>query len=295
MRKSVFLFVAMLCLLSGVWAQEVISLASVPAPEGVSWPNGERLYFSDIWQTEVLTNVSEPSLTVYRPAPGTANGTALVIAPGGGFHALSIVNEGEAVARWCAERGITAFLLKYRLVPTGEDGVQEFMDRMNQPERRSDGSMAPLIGLAKADGRAAVAHVRAHAATWGIDPARIGIMGFSAGGSVAGAAVFEHRSEAERPDFAAPIYPALMVVGTDSLPAAPMPLFMAVTGDDVFGFQTQCVDLYKRWNAAGLPVELHVYDRGGHGFGMRRQGLPSDDWIAAFGRWMQSLGLLPPQ
>lgn len=293
MKKAVSVLIAILYFQPWAWAQEVIALPSAPVPEGISWPNAERRYFSDIWQTEVLTNVSEPSLTVYRPAPGRANGTALVIAPGGGFHALSIVNEGEAVAQWCAERGITAFLLKYRLVPTGEDGVQEFMDRMNRPERRSDGTMAPLIGMAKADGRAAVAYVRQHAAQWEIDPGRIGIMGFSAGGSVAGAAVFEYGTDAERPDFAAPIYPALMVVGTDSLPAAPMPLFMAVTGDDVFGFQTQCVDLYKQWNAAGQPVELHIYDRGGHGFGMRRQGLPSDDWIAAFGRWMGSLGLMP--
>ncbi|MGI9544175.1 MAG: alpha/beta hydrolase, partial [Cyclobacteriaceae bacterium] len=108
-------------------AQEVIELTSPPTPNSLSWTHAEKEYFSPIWNTQVITNVSKPTLTVYRPEEGKANGTSVVICPGGGFRALSINSEGIDVAKWLNERGVTAFVLKYRLVPTGEDGVKEMM------------------------------------------------------------------------------------------------------------------------------------------------------------------------
>jgi acetyl esterase/lipase len=290
MNKHILLLVLVLCCRQAQ-AQEVIPLPSVPTPADICWHTPERQYHSQIWNTEVITNVASPTLTVYRPDPAVATGVGLIIAPGGGFHALSINSEGIDVAKWCMEQGITAFLLKYRLVPSGEDGVLEFMQKMEKPDS-TDKSTARLVALAKADGLAAMAYVRQHAAAWNLDPGRIGIMGFSAGGTVAAATVFEYASAAERPDFAAPIYPYMGGVNTAALPAGPMPLFIAVTSDDVFGFQTQCLDLYRQWNEARQPVELHIYDQGGHGFGMRRQGLPSDKWIEAFWGWLQAGGWL---
>ncbi len=103
--------------------------------------------------------------------------------------------------------------------------------------------------------------------------------------------LFEHTAES-RPDFSAPIYAAMHVVDMSEMPEDPMPLFIAVTGDDVFGFQNQSLDLYSLWNEAGETAELHVYSQGGHGFGMRKQHLTSDHWIDQFEAWLISLGFL---
>ncbi len=273
---------------------EVILLESAPAAPGMVWTGGERTQESPGEGSPMVSNVSSPSLQVFRPEPGKANGTGLIIAPGGGFHMLSMANEGTDVARWCTERGITAFVLKYRLVPTGEDPVGEFRAKVRNGAAQMDREIAPYIDLAKADGLAAIAYVRAHAGDYNLEADRIGIIGFSAGGTLAGAAALEHTSASNRPDFAAPIYGALQVLDLSQPPEDPMPLFLAVTSDDVFGFQKQSVDLYRTWNNAGLPAELHIYEKGGHGFGMRKQGLPSDAWIDAFAAWLTLHNFLGP-
>jgi acetyl esterase/lipase len=242
-------------------------------------------------KNEIVANVSQPTLTAYLPDPSVANGTALIIAPGGGFHLLSINNEGKDVAKWCVEHGIAAFVLRYRLVPTTRDATEEFFEKM-QDQEKAVKDMMPVIALAKADGLAAIEYVRQHAETYHVNPNQIGITGFSAGGTVAAAAAFEYTTAANRPDFSAPIYPALHVVNKEKMPDSPMPMFIAVTSDDTFGFQTLSADLFKQWNSAGQPVELHIYEKGGHGFGMLQQSLPSDKWIDAFGEWMRSHGWL---
>ena len=293
MKNSTLCILLLLVCTSQVFSQKVIDLQSVATPPGIEWKTPERQYTSQMWQTEVVTNVSKPTLTAYLPDPAIANGTALVIAPGGGFHALSINSEGKWVADWCVKNGIAAFVLKYRLVPTGEDGSQEFIQKFQSGDREKlDREMAPVIALAKADGLAAIEYVRSHAAEFGVKPDQIGITGFSAGGTVAGAAAYEYTSAANRPDFSAPIYPALHVVNTSKMPDSPMPLFIAVTSDDFFGFQTQCTALYDQWNKAKQPIEMHIYEKGGHGFGMRKQNLPSDKWIEVFGDWMRTHGWL---
>ena len=209
----------------------------------------------------------------------------MIVAPGGGFHALSINNEGIDVARWLAERGIAAFLLKYRLAPTGEDGVAEFIQKMGKTEKDPN-DFGPAIQIACADGLAAIAYVREHAAEYGVQPNRIGIMGFSAGGTVAGSAALVH-TPANRPDFAAPIYAAMDPARTPPVPADAPPIFLLVASDDVFGFQPHSIKLYEKYVAAGKSAELHVYNKGGHGFGMRKQNMPSDHWIELFGSWLR--------
>lgn len=290
MKKTIPVLLALLGAMSCIFAQKIIPLQSTPTPADLVWKNAEKETISPIFKTEVVANVSAPSLTAYLPKPEVANGTALIIAPGGGFHTLSINSEGNDVARWCVERGIAAFVLRYRLVPTGDDPVGEFIKKV-QNRDQMDKDMAPVITLAKADGLAAIAYVRTHAAEFGVKPNRIGIMGFSAGGTVAASAAVEYTA-ANRPDFSAPIYPALHVVNTTKIPDNAPPLFIAVTSDDNFGFHLQCTDLYNKWLAAGKSAEMHIYNEGGHGFGMRKQNMPSDNWIERFGEWLDARGWL---
>lgn len=276
----------------GGLAQEIIKLQSAQVPEGVNWTRAEEEITVGNGAEKIVANVSSPSITAYLPTPEQANGTALIIAPGGGFHLLAINNEGTEVAKWCAQQGIAAFVLKYRLVPTNGDPLGEFREKISRGSEKMDKEISPFIDLAKADGLAAIEYVREHASDFGVNPDRIGIIGFSAGGSVAGAAAFEYTTPKDRPDFAAPVYGALQVVNTSQLPEDPMPLFIVVAADDAFGFQSLSTDLFDQWNKAGASAELHVYEKGGHGFGMRKQNLPSDKWIEAFHDWMKFRGFL---
>ena len=287
--RATGLILSLLLLASAGHAQKVIRLYPGAAPGSESWTHNEKEYFSKIWNTQVVTNVSQPTLMAYLPEPALANGTSVVICPGGGFHALSINSEGIDVAKWLNARGVAAFVLKYRLVPTGEDAVKEMMAKMGNPERRDDTS--PVIPLAVADGLAAVDYVRKHAAEFGISPTRIGLMGFSAGGTVAASVAFTYTAES-RPDFVAPVYVYMRAVKEMPVPKDAPPMFLVAASDDQLGLAPDSISLYGKWLAAKKPVEIHIYSKGGHGFGMRKQNLPSDQWIERFGDWMQAQGLL---
>ncbi len=290
MKNLTSFILLLLGFLCPAFSQKTINLQSIPTPAGIEWKTPERQYHSQIWNTEVVTNVSAPTLTAYLPDPAIANGTALVIVPGGGFMALSINSEGNMVADWCVKNGIAAFVLKYRVAPTGEDGVAEFSQAVGDRDVFMK-KVGAVIPLAVADGRAAVEYVRSNAAEYGIKPDRIGIMGFSAGGGVVGGVVYDH-TPASRPDFAVPVYSALQRDDTQPVPDDAMPLFVVCSADDMFGFQNQSADIFKKWNAAGKPVELHLYEKGGHGYGAKKQGNPSDKWMDAFGEWLGSHGWL---
>src|SRR2546430_1378327 len=166
----------------------------------------EKEYVSKIWNAGVVTNVTKPTLTIFKPAPEERNGTAIVVCPGGGFMALSITSEGSIVAKYLAAKGVTAFVLKYRLVHTGEDATQEFSTLIADRQKFGE-IIGKVIPQSNADGLAAVTYVRQHASEWGISPDRVGIIGFSAGGEVAAGAGFQYTPEG-RPAFVAPIYPA---------------------------------------------------------------------------------------
>jgi acetyl esterase/lipase len=262
-----------------------IRLYDGPAPGSEHWTHQERRSFSDIFQTEVVTNVVVPTLTPVLPAaPGR---TAVVVAPGGGFHALSIESEGFEVARWLAERGVAAFVLAYRLVPGGADPVAELVDKL--VAGTVDDDMSAIAPLAAADGEAAMRLVRARAPQWGIEADRVGMVGFSAGGNVAVRVAFSADPGA-RPSFVAPIYAAVRGLEHPSPPPGTGPAFIVAATDDQLGLAGDSIALYERWRAAGLSAELHLYARGGHGFGMRRQGLPSDTWIERFDEWLSASG-----
>jgi acetyl esterase/lipase len=270
-------------------AQDVIPLPTSTGPNSTQESYPEKQYFSKIWNTEVVTNVTKPSLTVFKPPPELRNGTALVICPGGGFMALSINSEGNDVAKYVAARGVTAFVLKYRLAHTGEDGTQEFVAMLGDGQKFREllGKVAPL---AVADGLAAVTYVRQHAPEWGVSPDRVGIIGFSAGGAVT-AGVALHYTPEGRPAFVAPIY-AGPGFEDDSVPADAPPMFVAAATDDHFGLASESVALYQKWTAAHKSAELHLYAKGGHGFGMRKQNLPTDHWIDRFADWLEFQGWL---
>lgn len=237
----------------------------------------------------LLRNVTSATLTAYLPDPAAATGAAVIVAPGGAYIMLAIEHEGAEVARWLAARGIAAFLLKYRVAPMPEtdEGFKALRDR----QMREPAMLRPVIEaqapLSIADGRAAIRLLRARAGEWELDPERIGILGFSAGAGVALGAASAYAPD-ERPAFAAIIYGA----GTENpVPRDAPPLFIAVAADDPVVSPGDSNRLFSRWRAAGRSAELHVYSRGGHGFGMLGQGLPSDRWIEAFHAWLVAEGM----
>jgi acetyl esterase/lipase len=282
--------VSLLVLASAAHAQKVIRLYEGAVPGSEKWTHQEKEYFSTIWNTQVVTNVSQPTLTAYLADPAIRNGTSVIVCPGGAFHALSINSEGIDVAKWLNGKGVTAFVLKYRIVPTGEDGVKEAMAKINN-RQKLDEDNAAVIPMAFADGLAAVSYVRKHATEFGISPTRIGLMGFSAGGTVTASVAFTYTAE-NRPDFVAPIYAYMGAVKETVVPKDAPPMFIVAATDDQLGLAADSINLYGKWLAAKKPVELHMYSKGGHGFGMRKQNLPSDQWIERFGDWLQAQGLL---
>ncbi|MCW2381290.1 alpha/beta hydrolase [Sphingobium sp. B2D3C] len=240
-------------------------------------------------------NVSTATVTPVLPAPGKANGTAVIVAPGGAFLLLSMENEGWQVARALADRGITAFVLKYRLRPTPpaladfDRQLRAAFASVGRAETRSSPDEA-VAGLPEqiADAVAAITLVRARSAEWGIDPKRVGMMGFSAG------AMTTMVTTLARPDldlaFIAPIYGSMERV---TVPADAPPLFGVIASDDPL-FAKKGFGLLDAWQEAGKPVEFHLYERGGHGFGLGKEGTTSTGWLDAFVAWLDMHGLLKP-
>jgi acetyl esterase/lipase len=273
------------------------------APPAASGPPGSRhipLLQSGSEQTEiwtelgankVLRNVTHPTLTPVLPDPAKATGAAVIVAPGGAFMMLSMESEGWAVARWLADRGVAAFVLKYRLDPTPVQQAEFLSSLGRRMSGASSGAERQIDVLAAhpstEDGLAAIRLVRSRAAQWHVDPKRVGIVGFSAGAMLA-IRVALAADPAARPDFAAPIYPPLSQV---AVPANAPPLFVAIAGDDPL-FSKRGFGLIEAWQKAKRPIEFHMYEKGGHGFGMNRMNGTSDLWIEQFYAWMKGRGLL---
>jgi len=291
--------------------QQVISVWPGVAPGSESWTRTEVDYSSP--QKEAMVrNVVQPTLTVYQPNPGTTNGTAVIVCPGGGFLFLSWQNEGTAVAQWLNQHGVTAFVLKYRLQDSGatdeeyQKNVKDLMAFLTRahgsgatqtatPANMPSGDIPPgaqaIIPLAVADGLQAIKVVRERASEWGIAPDRIGIMGFSAGAFVTTGSIVGYVPE-NRPSFAASIYGS--TVDASRVPADAPPLFILCASDDPLLPATGSANLYSVWRTAGHAAELHIYAKGGHGFGMHKQNLPIDHWIDRLGDWLDAQGLLKP-
>jgi acetyl esterase/lipase len=234
----------------------------------------------------LLWNVTHPTLTAYLPDPDRATGTAVIVAPGGAWIMLAVKHEGTDVAKWLAAHGIAAFVLKYRTahMPDTVAGFKAERDKQMRNPELLDPIIAAQAPISAEDGRAAVQFLREHAGNFGLDPKRIGILGFSAGGGVARAAASQY-ALSERPDFAASIYGAGDVA---SVPDDAPPLFILAAADDDVVPVASSTSLFTRWQAAGRPAALHVYAKGGHGFGMLQRGAPTDGWIEVFYAWLVS-------
>ena len=240
--------------------------------------------------TKWLTNVTTPTLSIYRAPRGKDTGVSMLICPGGGYHNLGWDVEGEEVAVWLNSLGITGIILKYRC-----------------PRRPGDVKGEPPLGPLK-DAQRAISLVRHRASAWGLDPGKIGMVGFSAGGHLVGAAAtaFEKRAYAPvdevdqascRPDFAVCLYSGYFKV-KDGLsptvtvtPAAP-PLFIVHATDDSVSQVEHSVTFYLAMRAAGVPAEMHLYAEGGHGFGVRKIGHPCEAWTDRCVEWLRSRGIL---
>ena len=293
MKKIIFLFTVLLTITVTNYAQnKVVQIYEGAVPGTESWDWQEGIQEGSSWRTQVVYNVAKPSLTIFAPDPAIANGTSVIICPGGGFVALAMGNEGYDVAKWLVKKGITCFVLKYRLAHINTtDAVKYFNDAIHDRDEEKLKNQQSAIPYSIADGKAAIKYVRAHAADFKINPDKIGIVGFSAGGTVAASAAFNY-TPANKPNFVAPIYAyfpkAMQGKVEDDAPA----LFIAVAANDPLNLQPHSVDLFTAWNTVKKDAELHVFNQGGHGFGMRVQQTTSDTWIERFADWMIAQKLL---
>lgn len=292
MKRTFFTFVCLLGVVLG-HAQKVINLYDGVAAGSEDWTWSETESSKNMFNTRVIYNVSKPTITAYLPHSLAANGTAVIVAPGGAFHTLSIDSEGVDVAKWLNAHGVAAFVLKYRVARSfTDDPVKELMGKMGD-FKKLDEENAPIIPLAMNDGLEAVKYVRSHAKEFGIDPNRIGFMGFSAGATVTMSVVYNANDE-NRPNFVAPIYAYEKAVIGATIPKQKTPIFVAVASDDQLGLMPHSISIYNKWFEAKQPSELHIYEKGGHGFGMRKNNIPTDTWIERFGDWLKLQGFLPP-
>ena len=281
--KKTILLLGMFCYSFFIYAQEIVQLP-VTNKKGVKYTNAEKQYYSPSWKVQVVTNVSQPTLTVYEPSEDKKNGTAVIIAPGGGLYGLSINSEGVDVAQWLVAKGVTAFVLKYRLVPTGEDGTKELSDIWGADFELLLKKVGEVIPHSIQDGLNAVAHVRSNATRYGIQPDKIGFMGFSAGGAVTMGVAYNCEAN-NRPDFLVPVYPWTTVMPVQAPKANASPMLIICATDDGLGLAAGSIELYNAWYQKKLNVALHMYSKGDHGFGMRTNGFPSDDWIERVFEW----------
>jgi acetyl esterase/lipase len=271
-----------------IWPDAVPDARPVTGPETLA-TNSKNLVASEPWL--IAENVARPTITVYS-AKGKNTGTAVIVFPGGGYQILAIDLEGTEICDWLTSKGITAVLLKYR-VPTERVG----------PYRESP--------LALQDAQRAIGLVRLHAEEWHIDPHKIGVIGFSAGGHMVAAVSthFDKRSypvvdladkESSRPDFAIAIYPGHLSSDDDSCelnPNVPVtaktpPTFLLQAGNDPVDNVTNSLVYYLALKKAGVPVELHLYAEGGHAFGLRRTKFPITDWPQLMETWLKTIEMI---
>jgi len=254
---------------------------NAPGAEGRSSPLQMRWENYDTTWYAVVTNVNTPAIIPFLPPPDKASGIAIVVCPGGGHEFLAMEHEGYAVGKWLSEHGVAAFVLEYRLA-------------------RAPGSTYTVNRHALMDAQRAIRTVRSRAKEWNVNPAAVGIMGFSAGGELAALAAAQFADPVIgsndaidaldcRPDFQALFYPCLAREQPTPTPRTP-PAFLCGAYDDAFNLTTPMVRYYLKLAESGVPTELHVYARGGHGFGIRDEGKPVYTWMSLFRAWLDGLG-----
>lgn len=261
----------------------------VRATQDEQWSRMRVTINGNVMDNVVVRNVTRPTITPYLPDPAKATGAAVIVAPGGAFLSLSMTGEGSDVARWLADHGVAAFVLKYRLNSTPRDD-KAFLGEMGA--RFADAAKPGAVRTieeprATQDALQALAMVRSRAATYGIDPARTGMIGFSAGAMTTLNATLEGTGD-QRPAFIGYIYGPMTQI---AVPADAPPMFSAIAMDDGL-FKGQGFAIVEAWRKAGRPVELHAYERGDHGFGAGKPGTTTMGLMPQFFAWMEARGLL---
>ena len=252
-----------------------LGTGGVPGMPPESWSEGPR-----------VRNVSTATLTPFLPEPGRATGAAVIVAPGGAFALLAIDKEGWSIAHRLADRGIAAFVLKYRLRPTPADPAEAQRQRTAMMTKAAprDLSTPPQ---ALEDGVAALKLVRARAGEWKLDPRRVGMLGFSAGAMTTLSVTLQSRPD-EMPAFIGLIYGPMAPA---AVPSAAPPMFAAIAADDPL-FGGDGFGLVENWRKAKVPVEFHLYQAGGHGFGIGKERTTTTGWLDSFHRWLDTNGFL---
>ena len=277
-------------------SDKMAPIAIPPQPSAIELGTGPlpNAKASEAWHSQYgsvfARNVTVATLTPFLPDPAKATGAAVIVAPGGGFQTLSMENEGWDVARALAAKGVAAFVLKYRLNQTPED-MAAFQKGSGpgagpRPPRPSAEAMMANLAPQIADARAAFALVRKRAGEWHVDRDRIGMVGFSAGAMLTMATTMAGQDA--KPAFIGDIYGP---VSPMTVPADAPPLFVALAADDPL-FGGTGFGLIDSWRAAKRPVEFHLFEQGGHGFGMYQKTTTSTGWFDAFARWLDMHGYL---
>jgi dienelactone hydrolase len=305
MKNLISCFALFVFVIGPLSAQEVIRLYDAQPAAGNA---GEKITYTPSGEIMSISNVKDPSITVYLPDPEIATGTAVVMCPGGGMRMLGWNNDVIKMSKFLNEKGIAAIGLKYSLQNTDNQSaspapsasspappppgfsysVTDFSKWVNanaNPSRTEESFEA--VRRAASDAQQAIRIIREHAAEWNIKPDKIGFLGFSAGGGVAIAAVVRSTDSESMPDFLATAYgPSLMDV---SVPANAPPLFICTNADHV-NVAAGCLALFLEWKKAGLPAELHIYGTGKGGFSIDAQGQTSDTWSDSFMAWLTAEG-----
>ncbi len=271
---SIAAAIAFTFLLASSANSQVVNIWPGVAPGSENWTQKEMSAANTPIGT-VVFNVVTPTLTPYLPERSKATGAGIIIAPGGAFVALAIDLEGNNVARWLQEKGIAAFVLKYRIMEKRGAGIPAGMN------------MDEVGKFGIADGIQAIKVVRQHASEWGLSTDKIGFIGFSAGAMVASGTILQMES-APRPNIAAMIYGGPFG-DMPAIPAKLPPMFLAWAQDDPLVLEP-VLKFYEALKSAGHKPEVHIFSNGGHGFGMKKQGTTSDHWIEDFYFWLEAQG-----
>ncbi|WP_298536253.1 alpha/beta hydrolase [uncultured Algibacter sp.] len=288
-KSPILPFLILLSFLAHAQTHTIIELPHVK-PDSITWTNPEKEYYSKDWKSNAVTNVSTPTLIVYSPPIEKQNGTSVIIAPGGGIYALSMEYEGKKVAEWLNHKGITAFILKYRLVPTGDDGIKDLKNIVKNNNEERVRITKKLMPYATADGLNAISYIRTNSNKLGIDPEKIGFMGFSGGGCVL-FGVVNDCTEKNKPNFLVPVYPGTDLINPKPNNLTPPTLFIMAANDQLID-ATVFTSIFNKWHKAGVKTEMHMYANGGHGFGTWLKGLPVSKWLDRFYEWILSEKLL---
>ena len=234
-----------------------------------------------------LDNISVPEMSLYKAKGDSITDKAMIICPGGGLFFSAYEKEGTKLALKLALNGITAIVLKYRTYPRKGSVIEWSKTLWDKPQMEID-SAKMILPFSSKDALSAIEEIRINAKKYKINPNKIGLMGFSAGGAVTMESAYTSTSR-NQPNFIAPIYPWMDIVDKQKVPLNKPPVFVSCANDDPFKLAASSVKIYQDWISAGAKAELHMFSNGGHGYGMNKIDAPVDRWSQLLIDWILAL------